>query len=207
MVKYFSRSSAGMGQESNGSRTPLYHSTYHRADTFDSFSPTALHSSHSLSHQNCRSGRRQALHSMAPARQFKPSQHPSLHLHTPTCAGEGPNQVLPQATGGCHSAIHLHSNYAETSLTRLWAEKRQAQAWKETWDCTSFGTMSYVRLALQHQDDSGVLHQIKYHNLYTRINLLVFCCPLQERSPPTLRLEHCSLVLTYHHKESIWDLN
>ena len=89
------------------------------ADTFDSFSPTALHSSHSLSHHNCRSGRRQALHSMALDPAFspnqelttpKPSQHPSLPLHSPTFAGEAPNQVLPRATGGCHSAIHLHSS-------------------------------------------------------------------------------------------------
>lgn len=54
-----------MGQGSNGSRTPLDHSTYHTADTFDISSPTALHSSHSTSHHDCRSGKRQALHSMA----------------------------------------------------------------------------------------------------------------------------------------------
>lgn len=34
LVKWLSSSSAGMGQDSNGSRTP--HSTYCRADTFDS---------------------------------------------------------------------------------------------------------------------------------------------------------------------------
>lgn len=47
------------------------------------------------------------------------SQSPSAH---PTFAVEGPNQVLLQAIGSCHSAIHLRSNYVQTSSTRLWTK-------------------------------------------------------------------------------------
>lgn len=40
----------------------------------------------------------------------EPGQHPTLYLHTPTFAAGAPDQVLPQAMGSCHIAIHTQGS-------------------------------------------------------------------------------------------------
>lgn len=158
MGKQLSRSSAGTGQGSTGSR--LCCPTAHVTELTPLIAFLSQLCAAGLSHQDCRSGRRQTL-PVQPYTQLWHSQEgeelqnqpsiPAPPAHPNLCSG-APDQALPWAMGSCHRAILLQGSPVQTSVP--WDP-----GWGTAQDKSEIAPAAW--LVLQQQELPGALHRLR----------------------------------------------